>query len=359
MAVYVFVGVAFIIGLLCASVYARLRARHRVDPQQISAAALARLAAMIRKLDETRRPAEVGAVMLDEICTQLGCRKAAFYSRHDVELRLEASRGLSNAGADSLGRQLEADADVLAAPHGRHRLRLHSAGEGAPVVPADDAGEYALVSVSDGPHRGVTAIAPPTAAESGYARSLIEAVSGHALARLEAIRLGDELRQAATQDAVTRLHNHRYFLELLELEFNRSLRYQRSLALLMCGIDGLALLNSREGSEAGDRVLRQIANTCRGSLRYFDVIGRYDVDTLAVMLPEAHAEVATAVADRLLGAAAEIEAPLNSDAGLSLSIGVACVNDPDADFLTLVGSARDALHRARSDGGNCVRTSPG
>lgn len=343
MAVYVFVGIAFIIGLLCASVYHRLRGRGR-GGRPVSAAALERLAATIHELDV--RPAdELGAVMLREIVAQLDCRAAAFYTRHDVELRLEAAHGLDAAQTAAIGRRLETNPE-LAEPLPRQARTLHLDRHDN-----TEAGDYALIAVTYERQTGVTVLSPPAAVADAYALSLVEAASGHVLGRLETIRLGEQLRQAATLDAVTRLHNQRYFLELLELEFNRSLRYRRSLALLLCGIDGFAELHDREGSEVADRTLRRIANAYRGSLRYFDVIGRYDLDTLAILLPEADVAAAVKVAERLLAGAAPTEP------ALSLSIGAAGVNGSGTDFLALVTAARGALQQARAAGGNCVLTS--
>lgn len=339
MAVYVFVGIAFIIGLLCASLYHRFRPGGR---RRIPAGALGRLAAMVHQL-EVRPRTELGAVMIEEIVAQLNCRAAVFFTRHDVELHVEAVQGLDEAQVDAIARRLENDPEFRAP---LPQLRTFRIG---------DAGEYAAVTVGYGHQIGITAVAPAAAA-GPYGRSLIEAASGQVLARLETIRLGEELRQAATLDAVTRVHNQRYFLELLELEFNRSLRYRRALALLLCGIDGFADLQEQEGHEVGDRILRQITGVSRDSLRYFDVIGRYDADTLAVLLPEANRDAAVKVAERLLAVVTHSREMSGKQAGLS--IGVACVDDPNADFMALLEEARHAMNAARAAGGNRVAAGP-
>ncbi|HET7586890.1 MAG TPA: GGDEF domain-containing protein [Gammaproteobacteria bacterium] len=339
-ATYVFVGVAFIIGLLCASIYHRIRQRfkQRANPQSAQT-----LTALIGRLDRIQQPDDLGAALLEELGERLHCKALALYLRDDVEFRLRATRGFEPEDAETLRQQLDADA-ALAAPSQTARV----------VRLKDGAASYALVAITDHRQTAVVALHPPKVISRDAAKRLVEAAAGYALARLEAMRLGDALKEAATQDAVTRLHNQRYFLELFELEYNRSLRYQRSLAVLLCGVDGLATVNTREGSEAGDAVLRQVANAFRGSLRYFDVVGRYEADTLAVLLPEADRVVAARVAERLLHASGA-ETGIDN---LAMNIGVACNGDPGADFMTMLHAASDALRNAREGSGNRVCMSP-
>lgn len=339
-AVYVFVGVAFIVGLLCASLYHNIRDRlkRRGEPEPGGA-----LTQVIQRLDRIHRPDELGAALLDELATRLRCKALALYIRDDVDFYLNARHGIDDIRAEQLRARLEADSS-LAAP----------SPQAARVVRLADGTEHALVALVHGRQTGVVAVSPLKAVGRNTSRRLVEAAGGYALSRLDAIRLGQALKEAATRDTVTRLHNQRYFLELFELEFNRSQRYQRALSVLLCGVKDLATLNAREGSQTGDVILRQIANAFRGSLRYFDVVGRYESDTLAVLLPEADRDVATGVAARLL-LAAGAETGIET---LGMSIGVASMGDPGVDYIMLLNAAKDALHQAMEEGGNRVCLSP-
>ncbi|HET7369535.1 MAG TPA: GGDEF domain-containing protein [Gammaproteobacteria bacterium] len=339
-ATYVFVGVAFIVGLLCASIYHRIRQHFKRRSQPESARALT---ALIHRLDRIQHPDELCAALLSELAERLRADALALYLRDDVEFRLRALREMKPEEAETLRQQLDVDTNLAAPAQAARVVRLK-----------DGRAEYALIVIADHRQTAVVALHPPRAVSHGPAKRMVEAATGYALARLEAVRLGSALKEAATQDAVTRLHNQRYFLELFELEYNRSLRYQRSLAVLLCGVDALVTVNTREGSEAGDAVLRQVANAFRGSLRYFDVVGRYEADTLAVLLPEADRTVATRVAERLLQAAGA-ETGIDN---LAMNIGVACNGDPAADFTTMLHAAGDALRQAREETGNRVCVSP-
>lgn len=339
-AVYVFVGVAFIVGLLCASIYHRIRqaAKRRAEPESGQA-----LTALIQRLDRIQNPDELCAALLDDLAEQLHGDALVLYLRDDVEFRLRALRGLKPEDAELLRQQLDADAGLAAPSQAAKVIRL-TGGKA----------DYALVIIADHHQTAAVALHPSRVVSRDAAKRMVEAAAGYALARLETMRLGSALNEAATQDAVTRLHNQRYFLELFELEYNRSLRYQRSLAVLLCGVDALATVSTREGSEAGDAILRQVANAFRGSLRYFDVVGRYESDTLAVLLPEADRAVATRVAERLMHAAGA-ETGIDN---LAMHIGVACNGDPAADFMMMLHAADDALRQAREENGNRVCVSP-
>jgi diguanylate cyclase (GGDEF)-like protein len=332
---YVFVGVAFIIGLLCASVYQRVRnhLKQRSRPESRPT-----LVGLIRRLGAIQRPDELTAALLDELAAGLDCQSLALFLRDDVEFRLGAVRGFSDEQVNRLRDQLEAESN------------LSEPSSTTTVVHLDDGIDCALLALAEGREKGVLAVRPPAAMTGAAAREWIEPAAGYTLARLEAIRLEEELREAATQDAVTRLHNQRYFLELFELEYNRGARYERSLAVLLCGVDGLARGKQEKGTEISDAVLREVATAFRGSLRYFDVIGRYGSDIVAVLLPEAGGQVAARVAERLLKSTRR---SMGGDSW-TMNIGGACAGGPDSDYKLMLDSAAEALRQARESGDNRI-----
>ena len=81
----------------------------------------------------------------------------------------------------------------------------------------------------------------------------------------------EEIYRLMTMDALTQTHNRRYFNEALEREYNRSLRYRRSLSLILFDIDHFKKINDTYGHVAGDSVLRQLALVVKPRLRQQDV----------------------------------------------------------------------------------------
>ena len=74
----------------------------------------------------------------------------------------------------------------------------------------------------------------------------------------------EELRFLADHDPLTRLLNRRAFVDRLDGEVARALRYDRTFALVVCDLDGFKQLNDRFGHAAGDEALQQFATCAAG-----------------------------------------------------------------------------------------------
>jgi diguanylate cyclase (GGDEF)-like protein len=95
-----------------------------------------------------------------------------------------------------------------------------------------------------------------------------------------------EARQLADLDALTGLHNRRYFHETLAREVARAHRYQRNLALIIFDLDDFKAINDHIGHLAGDAVLAEAAERVREVVRSADIACRVGGDEFAVILPE-------------------------------------------------------------------------
>ncbi len=169
-------------------------------------------------------------------------------------------------------------------------------------------------------------------------------------------RLYEETHYLAVTDVLTGLNNRRYFFELARSELGRARRYQRSLSLLMMDLDHFKQVNDRFGHTVGDRVLRAVAQRCKEIVREQDIIGRYGGEEFAVMLPEADSRAAFQTANRIRERIAE--APFttsNGDQiGLTVSIGVATLDEDTRDLTTFVNAADTALYKAKESGKDCI-----
>ncbi len=161
-----------------------------------------------------------------------------------------------------------------------------------------------------------------------------------------------EARQLAEMDALTGLHNRRYFDEVLEREIARAKRYERGLALLLLDLDDFKQINDRVGHLGGDAVLADIGGRVRETLRSADIACRVGGDELAVVLPESTVQDAEQLYARLL--AALNARPLAGGQTVSMSGGVAEVTRDD-DAQSFFQRADDALYRAKRDGKGDVR----
>jgi diguanylate cyclase (GGDEF)-like protein len=112
-------------------------------------------------------------------------------------------------------------------------------------------------------------------------------------------KLLDQMEILATRDSLTGVYNRRYFIELAAKEVYRSQRYGTAFSLIMFDIDRFKDVNDTYGHAAGDMALQAVAETCIGTLRQSDIIGRYGGEEFIILLPETDPPVATALAQRL------------------------------------------------------------
>jgi diguanylate cyclase (GGDEF)-like protein len=156
-----------------------------------------------------------------------------------------------------------------------------------------------------------------------------------------------EARRLADHDALTNLHNRRFFHETLQRECARAKRYDRRLTLLVLDVDDFKAINERLGHLAGDGVLAEAAARLQAVLRGSDIACRVGGDEFAVILPEAGVEDAQQLYVRI--EAAVSERPIGRVEGLSLSAGIAQLHEGD-DAKALFERADDALYRAKYGG---------
>ena len=113
----------------------------------------------------------------------------------------------------------------------------------------------------------------------------LEELAARAGPAIENARRFREARQLADLDALTGLHNRRYFHETLEREVARAQRYGRKLALIVFDLDDFKAINDRIGHLAGDAVLAEAAERVRGVVRSADIACRVGGDEFAVDPP--------------------------------------------------------------------------
>jgi diguanylate cyclase (GGDEF)-like protein len=168
--------------------------------------------------------------------------------------------------------------------------------------------------------------------------------AGPAIANARRFR---EARQQADLDALTGLHNRRYFHETLAREVARAHRYGRQLALVVFDLDDFKAINDRIGHLAGDSVLAEAAERVRDVVRSADIACRVGGDEFAVVLPEASHADADQLYERIQ--IAVTARPIGNAGDLRFSAGVAELH-PDDDAVRFFQRADDALYRAKELG---------
>jgi diguanylate cyclase (GGDEF)-like protein len=164
---------------------------------------------------------------------------------------------------------------------------------------------------------------------------------------IENARRFQEARQLADLDALTGLHNQRFFHETLAREVARAHRYRRNLALIIFDLDDFKAINDRIGHLAGDAVLAEAAERIRDVVRSADFACRVGGDEFAVILPESKLSDADQLYGRLRTAMSS--KPVGEAGPLTMSAGMAELQ-PDDDAIAFFQRADHALYGAKEAG---------
>ncbi len=175
----------------------------------------------------------------------------------------------------------------------------------------------------------------------------LEELAERAGPAIENARRFREARQLADLDALTGLHNRRYFHDTLAREVARAHRYNRRLALIIFDLDDFKAINDRIGHLSGDGVLADAADVVRSVVRSADIACRVGGDEFAVILPESGMQEAEQLYTRLQTALEQ--RPIGDAGRIRLSAGVAELAKDD-DSRAFFERADDALYGAKEAG---------
>ena len=171
---------------------------------------------------------------------------------------------------------------------------------------------------------------------------------------IENARLHTVVRRQAVTDELTDLANRRRFMEVLQQEVARALRFDTPLSLVLFDLDHFKQINDRFGHQTGDDVLRRAARVIRERVRETDLPARIGGEEFGVILTGTGGAGALAVAEQLRHDLSQYVDVPGKDWTVTASFGVAVLHDGDTAEL-LIGAADRALYRAKADGRNVVR----
>ncbi len=168
----------------------------------------------------------------------------------------------------------------------------------------------------------------------------------------------DQLERQAAFDTLTGFMNRAAFFRQSTGELERARRASMPVSLIALDVDNFKIINDTFGVDAGDEVLRVVAQSIREKSRPYDCIGRWAGDEFVLMLPGVIGADAGKVADRIIagvrGARLEVknETPLN----IKISAGITSVAriSTATEVEPLIQQTLQAMTRAKEAGGNQV-----
>jgi diguanylate cyclase (GGDEF)-like protein len=177
---------------------------------------------------------------------------------------------------------------------------------------------------------------------------------------LSGVLLHQDLQRLSYEDALTGLHNRRYFDQLMKHQAAVCRRSQQSLTLLIVDVDLFKRFNDDYGHEAGDLVLQRIASELAPALRESDTVCRYGGEEFVILMADAGIAQGKAKAEALCKRVQGLKLEHNGVAlrALTISVGVASCPENTLQPEKLIGLADKALYQAKQNGRNRVEVAP-
>jgi len=175
----------------------------------------------------------------------------------------------------------------------------------------------------------------------------------------------EKLKLLGLTDALTGIHNRRYFMQRLEEEVVLGLRENRPVSCLFIDIDHFKSFNDVYGHAVGDEVLRYVADIIKKQMRLSDVLARYGGEEFAAILANTDTRLAQEIAERIRLSIFEAVLKVKSvpdDLHITVSIGCTTMFNTKTSNVsvlgeTLLNAADKALYASKDAGRNCINVS--
>lgn len=155
-------------------------------------------------------------------------------------------------------------------------------------------------------------------------------------------------------DPLTGLPNRILFADRLKQALARAKRYGRGVGVLFVDLDQFKSINDSVGHEAGDALLKIVADRLVRCVRSTDTIARLGGDEFAMVLPDlARGEDAGLVAQKVLEVVGRPATVDDRTIPITASVGIALYPSDDTDPDVLLAQADRAMYRAKEKGGHC------
>ncbi len=161
----------------------------------------------------------------------------------------------------------------------------------------------------------------------------------------------------ARHDSLTGLPNRRSTLEYLERQMSRAMRERTPLGAILADVDNFKKVNDSYGHQAGDAVLKKMAEIFNVVLRPYDAVGRYGGEEFLIVVPNCDVVTANEIAERIRVRFMEesFTSVLHAQTfHVTCSFGVAIADGEPWNMDSLLAAADRALYAAKNAGRNRV-----
>jgi len=183
---------------------------------------------------------------------------------------------------------------------------------------------------------------------------LFETITEHLALALNSAMLFEHFEQWATHDALTGIANHRHLHEFLHQRVHEAERNKQEVGVLMIDVDHFRAFNEEEGHDAGDEVLRLVADALKHCIRPYDLAARYGGEEFTVVMPGSNVATAMSIAARIRERVQETSYMTRQGRERHVTVSIGCALYPETaeDVSGLIKAADAALYEAKRAGRN-------
>ena len=170
------------------------------------------------------------------------------------------------------------------------------------------------------------------------------------------LRLQETLRSRSERDPLTDLYNRRHLELSAERELARATRHRHPLSFVMLDVDHFKVFNDTHGHDAGDAVLREVAQVLKRHTRTEDIACRYGGEEFLMVLPGCPLEDAYQKAEAIREAIAQLRVTSGGTilSRVTASLGISCHPQHGERMDELIRAADAALYKAKAAGRNQI-----
>jgi len=216
-----------------------------------------------------------------------------------------------------------------------------------------------LPLLAHGETLGIVTVKCPTAGIAALAEAregTVTSLAEMAAMAIAGLHLRNKLESQSIRDGMTGLFNRSFMEVALDRELQRADRQGKPVALLLVDVDHFKQFNDSQGHEAGDVVLREVAEALRSGVRGEDIVCRYGGEEFVVILPEITKRSALDRAEILRKEIGDLTVRFRGEAlrQVTISVGLAMYPENASDSEDLLRNADRALYAAKRRGRNRV-----
>lgn len=185
---------------------------------------------------------------------------------------------------------------------------------------------------------------------------LFETIAEHLALALNSAMMFENFEKLATHDALTGIPNHRHLQEFLHQRVAEAERTGQTIGVIMLDVDHFRAFNEEEGHDAGDAVLRLVAEALKGSVRPYDLAARYGGEEFTIIMPGSTIEATAAAAERIRKRIEETPFHTRNGRERQVTVSLGCATYPasGSDSASVLKAADVALFGAKRAGRNRV-----